>query len=66
MTLQFKATVEVGKSFEQQADKQGKRDENFHLRDQRASRILTLRERSNANCDSKKGEMRTKRYNLSC
>lgn len=57
---------EVGKSFEQQEDKQGQRDENFHLRDQRPSRILILREWPNTDYDSKNGKMQTKVYNLSC
>lgn len=57
---------EVGKSFEQQEDKQGQRDENFHLREQRPSRILILREWPNTDYDSKNGEMQTKVYNLSC
>lgn len=42
------------------------KDEGFHLKEQRGSRILILQDRFNTDYDSRNGEMQTEVRNLLC
>lgn len=65
MTLQLNVTVR-GREVLSSKRINKERDENFHLKEQRPSKILILRELSNRDYDSKNGEMQTKVFNFSC